>query len=102
MLIKTLLTTVVGLTLTGCVLFQQKPELPEPVVNPAVVSLKKAVAVDPKLLEECPDLVKVKDSSDEEILLATKQWLDLYQACRTRKSKLNILVKAALNTESSK
>ena len=67
-----------------------------------LVDGKKVVNIDKRLLEECPELIKLTDSTDEESIKVSKAWLNAYNTCRTNKSKLNAAVKDAFNLKEKK
>lgn len=84
-----------ALFLTGCGMFKHTP--PAQVENPALVTLKEKINIDPSLLEACPALPHLVDSTDAKVLEVTRQWLDAYQTCATNKAKLNGIVQDAFN-----
>ena len=69
---------------------------------PTLVDEKKVVNIDERLLQECPQLSKLTDSTDEESIKVSKAWLSAYDTCRTNKSKLNAVVKDAFNLKEKK
>jgi hypothetical protein len=86
-----LLTLIASLSLSGCALFQKKPDVP-----PAI-DTKKTVQIDKRLLQDCPDLTLLTEPTEQDIVLASKDWITKYADCRAYKHELNETVKKAFN-----
>jgi hypothetical protein len=70
--------------------------------DPRVVAFEAGqtkVNVDKRVLYECPELLKLKGRSEEEVMTFVKEITDKYQACRAWKAELNKIVKDAFNVE---
>lgn len=60
---------------------------------------KKKVEVDKRVLYDCPELMKLQGTSEEEVMKFIEDTTTKYQACRAWKGELNKIVKDAFNVE---
>lgn len=61
------------------------------------IDTKKTVQIDPRLLQECPDLAQLVEPTEDALMAASKDWLEKYKDCRTWKHQLNETTKKAFN-----
>jgi signal recognition particle GTPase len=86
-----LLALIATLGLVGCETTNNK--------DVVAVDTKKTVQIDKRLLQECPELATAKEPTEEQLLVASKDWLEKYKACREWKHDLNETVKKAFNVQ---
>jgi hypothetical protein len=94
---KAMTTLFLSLALSGCALFQTKPE-----GVPAFDAGHKQLKIDEKYLQDCAELAKLPGPTDEKVIASTKGWLDAYQECKTWKRELNRAVRDAFNLKEAK
>lgn len=84
---------IIGLVVLAFNLFSGDKK-PEP---PAIGGPGQTVNFDRKLLQECPPLPELTDSSDVALLEHTKKSIQQYNTCATNKNTLNGEIKKAFN-----
>lgn len=64
---------------------------------PSIGGAGQTVNFDRKLLQECPPLPELNDTSDIALIEHTKKSIQQYNSCATNKNTLNTEIKKAFN-----
>ena len=95
---KNTLIFILLLSLTACANFFPKPDLPIILTEPTIEYMVPEVNIDAYLLSEC-DLLNplAKTNTFNDVLLVTRDNVELYATCKDKHSALVKIIKSSLN-----